>query len=142
MFSYGNLQTPISLSPQTSIIIHNPLNTFCCDVKAIVDTGAAMTCIPESEIRNLERSGRSLIYDTIRVIDANGNIQERTRYLLNITIASIEYPRFKVIAISKNYALIGRDILNNYKVVLNAPQQRWGLNCCNEHICLITDQNG
>ncbi len=132
MFSYGDLQSPTSPIPQASIQLHNPLNNSQnCDTDAIVDTGAVMTCIPESEIKKL---GNSLVYNKIFVRDANNNIQERTTYWIDIRLAENEYTNIEVVAIPKRYALIGRDILNQHKVVLNAPKKRWGLGC-NDSLC-------
>ena len=128
MFIYGSLQTQTRLSPQTTIQVHDPLNNSQhCEANAIVDTGAVMTCIPESEIKKLGIN-RSGAYRIRLVRDANGNIQERKTYFINISIANYEYKGIEVISISKKYALIGRDILNQHKVVLDAPIQRWGLN--------------
>lgn len=125
MFSYGNLQNQTSLSPQTSIKLSNPSEpSQSCQVNAIVDTGALMTCIPESSLRKL---GGSLVYSTIIVKDINGNIQERKTYFINISIADYEYKNIEVLAIAKEYALIGRDILNQHKVILDAPNQKWSI---------------
>ena len=138
MFSYGRLQTSTHLSPETSIQLYNPLNNSQnCRANAIVDTGAVMTCIPKSEIKKL---GNSLIYNKILVRDANDNIQERKTYWINIVLAKEEYKNLEVIATSKKYALIGRDILNKHKVILDAPEERWGLGC-NKNICPIMTKN-
>ncbi len=135
---YGSLQGETHLSPETSIQLQNPLNNSQnCDADAIVDTGAVMTCIPESTITQL---GSSLVYSTVLVRDANNNIEERTTYRIDIEIDGNEYKNLEVVAISKRYALIGRDILNQHKVVLNAPDNIWGLGC-NESICPIMARN-
>ena len=132
MFNYGSLQTTNPLTPQASIQLHNPSNNSQnCEANAIVDTGAVMTCIPEAEIKKL---GRALRYSTIQMRDANGNVQVRKTYWISIRIAEHEYEELEVIAITKKYALIGRDILNQHKLVLNAPKKKWGLGC-NESIC-------
>ena len=126
MFSYGNLQTTTSIAPQASIKLSNPINSSqSCQVNAIVDTGAVMTCIPESAIKKLDKS---LVYSKIQVREFNGNIQERKTYFINISIANYEHKNIEVLAIPKEYALIGRDILNQHKVILDAPNQRWSLN--------------
>ncbi len=126
MFKYGNLQSPNIPAPQASIKLSNPLEpSQSCQVDAIVDTGALMTCIPELEIKQL---GKSLTYSTIKVREPNGNILSRKTYFIDILIADYEHKNIEVIAISKKYALIGRDILNQHKVILDAPNQRWSLN--------------
>ncbi|MEM8723845.1 MAG: aspartyl protease family protein [Cyanobacteria bacterium P01_G01_bin.39] len=78
MFNYGIIQSPGRPTPQASIKLSNPSNeSQWCHVDAIVDTGVTMTCIPESAIKKL---GKSLIYSTIKVRDANENIRGRTIY--------------------------------------------------------------
>lgn len=125
MFKYGNLQDSISLVPQTSIELSNPSNNSqSFQVDAILDTGASMTCIPESAIAEL---GESLIYSKIMVRNLIGNTQERQTYFLNISIANYEHKNIEVIAIPKKYALVGRDILNQHKIVLDAPKQKWSI---------------
>ena len=126
MFSYGSLQTSTSLAPETSIQLSNPVNSSqSCQVDAIVDTGAVMTCVPESAIKKL---GGSLLYSLITVRDVTGNIQEKKTYIIDITIANYEYKNIEVIPIPKESARIGRDILNQHKVILDAPNQKWSLN--------------
>lgn len=125
MLSYGNLQNQTSLSPQALITLSNPSSSSqSCQVDAIVDTGALMTCIPESEIKKL---GEALLYKLIIVRDFNGNTQRRKTYFIDISIADYEHKNIEVIAISKEYALIGRDILNQHKIILDAPNQRWSI---------------
>ena len=136
MFNYGNVQTSTRLSPQTSIQLYNPRNNSPnsdSDVDAIVDTGAVMTCIPESTITKL---GSSLVYNTCKLRDANGNVQERKTYRIDVKIGDYKYQNLEVIAISKEYALIGRDILNDFVVVLNALHG-WGF-ICGKHNCFAT----
>lgn len=134
MFSYGSLQTSNCPIPQTSIQLHNPLNdSQNSEVEAIVDTGAMMTCIPQSTVNALDSS---LIYNTIRVRDVNGNHKERTTYRIDIVIDDYEYEFLEVIAIPKQFAIIGRDILNHYVVVLNALHG-WGF-ICNNSNCSVT----
>ena len=134
MFSYGNLQTPNSPIPQTSIQLHNPLNdSQNYNADAVVDTGAVMTCIPESIITQL---GSSLAYSTIQVKDVNGNFQTRKTYLIDIIIDDYEYEDLEVIAMPKQFAVIGRDILNAHVIVLNALRG-WGF-ICNNPNCSVT----
>ena len=136
MFSYGHLQSRTRPIPQTSIQVHNPLNNSQnsnAEAEAIVDTGAVMTCIPESIIRQL---GSSLLYSTISIKDVNGNLQPRTTCWIDIIIDDYEYENLEVIAIPKQFAIIGRDILNTHVVVLNALRG-WGF-ICNNPNCSVT----
>ena len=49
----------------------------------------------------------------------------------------------EVFTISRDYGIIGRDIINQYKIVLDAPEKKWGIDCrwqsgitCDEHHCI------
>jgi hypothetical protein len=127
MFSYGNIQNPNCPGPECFITIVNPSSSSnISQVEAIVDSGAVMTCVPESIIQRLG----NLIYSRVTMQDASGSLSDRITYFVNIEITDDRnFQNLEVIAIPKRYALIGRDILNQNKVVLYAQQQQWILNC-------------
>ena len=132
MFEYGNLQSSDVSSPQTSVHACNPSNESQGSIiQTIVDTGAVKTCIPESTVEHL---GDSLAYSEVLVRDANGNLTRRKTYFVDITIANNSYSNIEVVAIPKEYGLIGRDILNQERVVLNAPEEKWAFDC-NNKVC-------
>ncbi len=125
MFCYGNLQTNIRPSPEVSIQVCNPLNdSLKSNVSAIVDTGAFMTCLPQSIIQQLGK----LPYSQIGVQGPIGKPVNRKTYHVHIKIAEHVDQVVEVLAIPREYALIGRDILNRHKVVLDGPDQKWGFN--------------
>ncbi|MFM6323529.1 MAG: retropepsin-like aspartic protease [Microcystis panniformis] len=102
-------------------------------IEAIVDSGATMTCIPESIIARVGY----LEYSHQRVRDANNNVVLRKSYILNITIGNYTFNDLEVIGFSKSYALLGCDILNQSKIMLDAPNNRWIYNCPGK--CLESD---
>lgn len=128
MFSYGYLQTNICPSPECSLQVYNPSNSQRSrSVNAVVDTGAVMTCIPESVIR---RIGNLVKGENVDMQDANGNKQSKETYFVNLRIGMYEFPDFRVIILpSKKYALIGRDVLNQQKIMLDGQCEEWRLNC-------------
>jgi hypothetical protein len=136
-FSYGNIQDSNCPSPEAYIKISNPLNySKSCRVKALIDSGAAMTCVPESTIKRL---GHNLDYNEIGLRDANNRIETRKLYTINIDIGTYTFQDFEVIAIPKSYALIGRDILNQSRVMLDANYMRWIYDCPGR--CLDEDED-
>ncbi len=123
---YGQTQHPECPSPEASITILNPShNLQNTEVTAIFDSGAVMTCIPESQVEQLG----TLHYSSKNVRGANNTTFERRTYIVNIQLENHLFTNIEVIALPKNYALIGRDILNQYKVTFNAPQNTWIYNC-------------
>ncbi len=135
MFNYGNTQHPQCISPDAQLEIINPAKPSQNDkVNAIVDSGAMITCLPESTVNNIGE----LEYDIVEARTANGKIVSLKKYIVHITISNDdnsnscqhEVQDIAVLAIpNKGYALIGRDIINDYKVVLDAPKGQWGLRC-------------
>lgn len=151
MYRYGTLQSSICPSPQADILVFHPSRqSFCVPVAAIIDTGAVMTILPEQIIRDLAtisrlgidpvetRQGTTVtdelfpipVYQLRLTVIATPNLEViDTTEDVNIT-EDISFLNIKVGSIrGKRYAIIGRDILNEKKLVLNAPQNIWGFNC-------------
>lgn len=127
MLTYGNSQTDLIIGPECYVTICNPSNKKSISVIAIVDSGAALTCIPK---QTLERLGNIVRGEDVDMMDANGNSRKTKTYFIDIIIGNYPLPNSRILEIPpKRYALIGRDILNTYKVMLNARTSEWRLNC-------------
>ncbi|HEY9875767.1 MAG TPA: retropepsin-like aspartic protease [Candidatus Obscuribacterales bacterium] len=126
MFNYGNFQNRWIPSPQTCIQIYSPEDQLLTtEVNAIVDSGAVMSAIPLQAIEEINE--RSLDYSWITVRGAIGKEQRRKTYIINIRLGNYYFDDWEVIAIDKEYGLIGRDILNQYKIILDAPNGTWSI---------------
>lgn len=126
MHKYGSIQSKAVFSPQLIITVSSPKNnTLIGDVEAVVDSGAVMTCIPVRVIESLNEN--ELEISTKIVSSATGNAIEKITYIVNIIFSNHEYKDIEVIPLEKNYALIGRDILNKHKINLNGPQKKWSI---------------
>lgn len=126
-FSYENAQTSDFPAPEAYIRLSNPVDsTKTTSLLGIVDSGATITCVPESKIANL---GANLEYEFIEVYDANGNCCERKIYSVNLFLEDQAFEELQVIALPKSVALIGRDILNRKKVMLDASKDIWIYGC-------------
>jgi predicted aspartyl protease len=115
-----------SPSPIARIKVSNPYSSKneVKNVKAILDTGGGITCIPQSIIKELG----SFVYTTIKVrspLDINKIILRRL-YSVIIEFDGQENA-VEVLDIPKDYAIIGRNILNNYKIILNGPEETWSI---------------
>jgi predicted aspartyl protease len=113
-------------SPIARIEVSNPYDSKnkLKNVKAILETGAGVTSIPESIIKELG----SLLYTTINVrspLDRNETIAMRL-YVVRIKFDG-KLHEVEVLTIPRNYAIIGRDILNQYKITLNGPEETWSI---------------
>lgn len=126
---YEKIQDLISKpSPITSIDVFNP----CSDrnvkeIKAIVDTGAGITSLPEIVIENLG----PLPYTEIKVkspLDKNRTSSKKL-YKVRLELRDGTSHEIEVLGISRNYGIIGRDVLHQYKIVLDSKKEQWGFDC-------------
>lgn len=125
-YHYEQIQDPRSSpSPIARIEVLNPNSSEkrVENVKAILDTGSGITSIPESIIEKLG----ALSYTVIRIRSPLEN-KTISKKLLLVKIEFDGKPHeVKVLGIPKDYAVIGRDILNQYKIILDAPNQVWSI---------------
>ncbi len=123
---YGNLQHQDLPSPDTVITVFNPSDdSKKIDIDAIFDTAAVMTCLPEKKIKQLG----GLNYSSVNVRGVNDTTVERTTYFVNIRLGDESFSNIEVIATPKSYGLIGRDILNQNKVMFDGQEKRWIYQC-------------
>lgn len=137
----GALSEP---NPITWINVFNPLDDSKVErVKVIVDTGAEVTCLPQDVIEKLGK----LLYTEVDVTSPI-DIDKRK---LRLCVLSLRIPEqseplhdIEVLEIPRDYGIIGRDILNKYKIVLDAQSEQWGFNCrwnhgttCDGDDCII-----
>lgn len=130
MFPYGKLQSINCIGPECELTIINPYNPYKkTSLRAIVDSGAVVTAIPKEIIKDL---GNIVSDQKVYMKNADGSLRKVNTYHVKLQIGD-EILTERVIAIpNKTYALIGRDILNKYKVVLDAvckPTSEWRLGC-------------
>lgn len=125
-FEYGTLQSSEFLGPEAMVQINTRM------IGAIVDTGAVLTAIPEHIINRLGPLSYSLV--TVRL--ANGEERDARTAMVRIRVTSddignaidISEPIEVVVidnSFNRRYALIGRNILNRYRLVLDGPQEIW-----------------
>lgn len=113
--------TPISLDAKNSMVS-----------QAIIDSGASISVIPKSIAVKLELKYIDVIeargFRSSDFEDNNKNKGEEQKsyvYPIVITIKSLGNFITKVITWDKEYSLIGRDLLNNWLVLLNGPDKKF-----------------
>ncbi|MCG8368810.1 MAG: retropepsin-like domain-containing protein [Pseudanabaenales cyanobacterium] len=130
MSLYGHLQSPVCIGPQCSIDIYNPSNPEQHKIfEAIIDSGAAMTCIPESILTGI---GELVRGKSVGMKSANGECIVRETFYVGIRLSNFQTDISKLWVICippKGYVILGRDIINEHKVALDARNRVWRLNC-------------
>jgi hypothetical protein len=124
MFEYGELQDTEYPTPQVRLTVRSPTEpTRFCSVEAIVDTGASITCLPVASVGELGLQD----YGYVIVQAALGEPEEASTAYVEIDLGAFTLNDREVLLYNRPYALIGRDILNRFRIVLDAPQALWSL---------------
>ncbi|MGK7957659.1 MAG: retroviral-like aspartic protease family protein [Crocosphaera sp.] len=122
MHSHEQQKSKLNHEPKTYIEICNPSSDSVTEkINAFINTGAVMTCVPESVLSSLG----ALTYSRITLKDFQGQKLSLKTYYINIKINDYEFEDVEVIAIPKEYAIIGQDILRNYKVIIDPTNNSW-----------------
>jgi Retroviral aspartyl protease len=88
-----------------------------CDIDGLIDSGADITVMPE---KYLEYIGVPITgYESITFGD--GSTESQPLFYVNIEMAG-ESHDLQVTLWEKDFALLGRDILNKYVIELNGPE--------------------
>jgi hypothetical protein len=126
VYEYGTRQNSLRPGPQFKLVFRSPENHEAqCVVDAIVDSGAVSSSIPRWAV---ERIGRgNLVSESTYAYDFDNRLLEIMAHEIDVAFGNSEFPRMFLAETSREYALIGRDILNAYYVHLNAPERRWGV---------------
>jgi predicted aspartyl protease len=94
-------------------------------IPALVDSGASGTLIPQSAAKTLrlQKVGER------RASGAYGKPQQTPLYRVNIDFLGFVFPDHPVTEFDSNrqFALIGRDILNRYQTLLNGPASEFSI---------------
>lgn len=99
------------------------------EFKVLLDTGADMSCIPSAKIDELEDDlDMDLPYGNIPTRDFHGK-----RFLLRVFDLRIlaqntycfEEEKIQFAEINSNVGILGRDVLNKHRIVLDGPKEKW-----------------
>jgi predicted aspartyl protease len=117
-YTYTPLQIP---APFVHVTLHCPqTGARAEDVPAQVDTAADRTILPSKlvEEMGLAQMGR------IPLVGFGGRIVECPTYSVEVGVRSLPAALVKVAASDgETYILLGRDVLNLYRIVLDGPKR-------------------
>jgi len=118
MYPYHNiLATPAPFAPVVISSIENPQKSY--SKFALLDTGATMSAIPLSVIRELKL--KAIRRRT--VTGSTGKAKKRI-YTVNITFHGVPFNGITVVEFNQgNFIIVGRDILNTVHVCFDGPQK-------------------
>jgi len=117
MEKYDSIENPPA--PYITVRISNPVTGDVKEEKGLIDTGSFKTAIPETWV------------DKLNLVPADeqetrGYKEEKEKrkqihhtYFVDVTIKGHSFPYTEVLAVNRKKVLIGRDILNQLKLVLD-----------------------
>lgn len=122
MFPYDlDFEPPAPTLPIT--LMHPSDSTRTSTVTAQLDTGADLTAVPRRILDSLALPHAG----DLLVAGYDGKLARVPMYYLNLTIAGHVLDQIRVVAISGEQALLGRDVLNRFYTHLNGPDLTFDL---------------
>ena len=107
-------------APVIEVSISAPLSKVSTSSAALVDSGADMTVIPERIIAQLKLRR----VDSLLASGFGKGVIEASVYSAILSIEGILGPKIcRILGWNDDYALIGRDLLNQLITVLNGPNE-------------------
>jgi len=95
--------------------IFNPVLNISEKEQAKLDTGSALTVIPEELVSRLKLMPKG----TTWVKDFRGNEQEHRTYVVHIMLDGEKFEWVEIISRERPNVLVGRNVLNNTKLILD-----------------------
>lgn len=122
MAQYGTIGGSRVVAPSVTVQAMSPETKVSAPVVlGLLDTGASMTCIPLSILEALRPS---LEYRNSAVAGVNGTKIMKI-FRIDIRLNSCLFRGLEVVGFERDFALVGRDILNNYKIVFDGLNSEW-----------------
>jgi predicted aspartyl protease len=108
-------------APFVPVTLSDPINSsVVATAPAQVDTAADRTVVP---MRIIESLGLEPI-DDLYVSGFGGSIHKISVYLVTLALQTFPPETLRVLAhANEKYVLLGRDVLNNHRIILDGPNQ-------------------
>jgi len=110
-------------APSLRVKFTRPFSDFSVELQAKLDTGADITVLPQHTISEL----RLIPASRVSVSSFDGQKVWRYTYFVNLSFNGFEYKMVEVIGAQRRDALLGRDILNRLKTILDGKNLSFSL---------------
>ena len=118
MLRYRYNQQVVPPAPFVYIDCQRPLeSTERLTLPALIDTGADLSTLPPDAIQRLQL----IPLDEIPVASYRGDTVLATTYLVQIHVGSWTIEAVEIIAGGEEHAILGRDVLNQFHIILDGP---------------------
>lgn len=106
-------------APLVLVTLRNPRTAhFVVDQPAQIDPAADFTVLPDVTVELLQL----VPVGEIEAMGLGRRIDVFTTFLVNIDLHDFTHALVKVIASDESYILLGRDVLNQQRIVLDGPK--------------------
>ncbi len=117
-YRYANLTPP---APFVSLAVGDPVtNKWLVDLPAQIDTAADRSVLPDQFVSalGLTQEGQ------LSCLGFAGQVVQLPTYVVQLSIHNFPPVVVKVVlGRGEPYIILGRDVLNNYRILLDGPQQ-------------------
>ena len=106
-------------APYCEILLSDAGNVSQRRLGALLDTGADITAIPLNVARRLDLQHRGIVF-------VEGSVGERVArhtFSASLSLDGISWTALRVMAWNQDLVLLGRDVLNQYHITLDGPNQ-------------------
>jgi len=110
-------------APSLKIKLIRPFSSRSLEIQAKLDTGADITVLPQDVVGEL----RLVPASRISVSSFDGREVWRYTYFVNLSFHNFEYGMVEVVGAKRRDALLGRDVLNRLKTVLDGKNLSFSL---------------
>ena len=102
-------------APSLKVRFNSPTSNHSIEIEAKIDTGADITVLPQHAISEL----RLIPAGRVSVSSFNGREELKYTYFVNLHFNNFKFSMVEVIGAKRRNALLGRDVLNMLKTMLD-----------------------
>ena len=121
MYAYDTTFTPPA--PALGVLINSVQGTGqAYQATAQLDTGADVSGVPIALLARLKVEP----HQSVEVQDFDEVRKEARTYLVQLELDRFRFRRLEVVALDAPHVLLGRDVLNNFRLMLDGPALNFG----------------
>ncbi len=102
-------------APSLKVKFNSPLSNHSMELQAKLDTGADITVLPQHAISEL----RLIPAGRVSVSSFDGREEWKYTYFVNLSFFNFNFPMVEAIGAKRRDVLLGRDVLNLLKAMLD-----------------------